>query len=687
MQGYYMLEVLAEKGVPAIRLELSSQPSSSFSSTWVLPIQGEGCFKRICYFSAPVNSFSTNLEDSREGAKKYNVSFTRLSERFAFNLLDKKLINKLGKKVCLESKSNHEKYKLYDHIFSRANQVVDYQAWIASSEPFTWREPIKFEACNDILFSIIVPTYNAKSVWLNECFQSVLDQTYDNWQLIIVDDASTDSDSLDCLNYWKKNLDKRIKIIRRESNGHICAATNDGINLASGSYICFLDHDDALVPHALNELAISIDLNPGVKVLYSDEDLISESGRRMRPHFKPDWNPELLLNHNYITHLCCYDSGLIKELGGLREGLDGAQDYDLILRASRLIAAENIHHIPKVLYHWRMVEGSTAMSSGAKSYATKAGFRALTDHIAAINPDAEVKYGNSENFYKVHWPLSSSIAEELPKVSIVIPTRDGLEVLKPCIDGLLNKTSYPNFDITVLDNGSHKLETLSYLDDLSQNEMIRVIRDEGPFNYSRINNDAVRHTNGDLVCLLNNDIEVIHSDWLDQMVAQAIRPNVGCVGAKLLYPDGTIQHAGVILGLGGYAAHAFRGLDRDFPGRAQISQNVSAVTAACLVVKRSIFDAVGGLDENFQVAYNDVDFCLRVGKAGFVNIYTPDAELYHHESKTRGSDAAPQNQKRFEKEKALLLEKWSEVIANDPAYNPNLTRSREDFSVGTINAE
>lgn len=684
MKGFYMLEVHGAEGISPFRFELQSSDEGGMS--WVLPVRGKGVHKRICYFEKPVNAISAKLSTDDGKGGNLKVTFTKLSGTFAVKRIDKKLINKLKKDSYSNELSTESKYNLYNQLFEKADQVVDYQAWVSHSEPLIWEGRADSTKGNSPFFSVIVPTYNAKPEWLNACFQSVLDQTYDCWELIVIDDASSNSDSLECLNGWQACVDPRIKIIFREQNGHICAATNTGLYASNGGFICFLDHDDMLAPQALNELAVAIQANPRLKMLYSDEDLISESGKRLRPHFKPDWNPELLLNHNYITHLCCYESNLVKALGGMRVGLDGAQDYDFVLRVSRLIDAENIYHIPKILYHWRMVEGSTALSSDAKSYATKAGLRALSDHMAVINSRAIVSYAEKDNFYKVKWPESVSLRKQPPKVSIVVPTRDGLEVLKPCIDGLLHRTTYQNLEIVVLDNGSEREETLDYLKNLANHRLVTVIRDEGAFNYSRINNYAVSYATGELVCLLNNDVEVIHSDWLENMVSLAIRPNVGCVGAKLLYPDDTIQHAGVILGLGGYAAHAFRGFERNYPGRAQVSQNVSAVTAACLLVKRDIYDAVGGLDEEFQVAYNDVDFCLRVKEAGYENIYTPDAELYHHESKTRGSDATPENSKRFEREKALLVEKWSEVIKHDPAYNPNLTRSREDFSIGSAYA-
>jgi GT2 family glycosyltransferase len=361
-------------------------------------------------------------------------------------------------------------------------------------------------------------------------------------------------------------------------------------------------------------------------------------------------------------------------------GYEGAQDYDLILRASTLVDPNDIHHISKILYHWRMVEGSTALSSSAKSYATEAGLKALRDYIISNGLAASVAHSERDNFYTIKYSLPSV----LPKVSIIIPTRDGMEVLRPCIESLLSVTDYNNYEVIILDNGSEEKETLRYLERLSKKDNFKIVRDIGEFNYSRINNIAVGHSTGELICLLNNDIKIIDKAWLTEMVSIAIREEVGCVGAKLLYPDGTLQHAGVILGLGGYAAHSHRGLSGNAPGyfcRAQVRQQLSAVTGACLLIKRDIYNEVGGLDESFQVAYNDVDFCLRVQALGYQNIYTPFARLIHHESKTRGEDNDPVKIKRFDREKVLLSTRWGDVIKNDPFYNVNLTRSREDFSI------
>ncbi|MCL2914159.1 glycosyltransferase family 2 protein [Shewanella corallii] len=600
--------------------------------------------------------------------------------------MTQKLSHKHGRKIQLKDLGLADFIAAYNQLFEHeVCSMTQYQRWITESEPKLWSRtnPIELAARdNSPSFSIVVPTYNAKSEWLNACIESVLAQNYSKWQLVVVDDASTCVTIKACLNEWqaKSKAEPRIQIIQRDLNGHISAATNTGLSYCTGDYICFLDHDDMLSPHALHELADIIIQSPDIKLIYSDEDLMTEAGERVTPHFKSGWNPELLLAHNYLTHLCCYRRTFVNQLGGFGVKVNGAQDYDLALRASRELDASEIRHIPKVLYHWRMVEGSTATSSDAKPYTDKAGLNALNAHLEMICPGATAEYTDRAHFYRVRWPLPAV----LPKVAVIIPTRNGLEVLKPCIVSLLS-TDYQNMEVVIVDNGSDDVDALDYLHSLKHTPGFKVIRDDGEFNYSRINNLAADNTDAELLCLLNNDTEIISADWLKEMVTQAIRPEVGCVGAKLLYPDDTIQHAGVVLGLGGYAAHSHRGIERHAPGyfcRAQLPQNLSAVTAACLVVKKSIYDEVGGLTESFEVAYNDVDFCLKVMKAGYRNLYTPYAELYHHESKTRGQDTSPEKNARFDREKARLSQYWQPWLDNDPYYNPNLTRSREDFSIG-----
>jgi glycosyltransferase involved in cell wall biosynthesis len=528
------------------------------------------------------------------------------------------------------------------------------------------------------LISVVMPVYNANPQWLEEAIKSVQEQIYPNWELCIADDASTNLDVRKLLKKYSEQ-DKRIKVIFREKNGHISAASNSALALAKGEWIALLDHDDLITEHALFWVVDAINKKPQVCLIYSDEDKIDEVGVRSGPYFKCDWNQDLFYSHNLITHLGVYRATLIQSIEGFRLGLEGAQDYDLALRCIECIESNQIHHIPRVLYHWRVHAESTAQSSDAKPYAMIAGERALNEHLArkGLNAKAELKvYG-----YRVHYDLPNN----LPLVSLIIPTRNGLAFLSQCVNSILKKTTYTNFEILIIDNGSDDINTLNYLKNIVKNSLVRVIRDDSPFNYSALNNSAVKFARGEVIGLINNDIEVINPEWLTEMVSHVMRPEIGAVGARLWYSNDTLQHGGVILGLGGVVAHSHRKLPKDNPGycgRASLIQSFSAVTAACLLIRKSTYNSVGGLNEtDLQVAYNDVDFCLRVREAGYRNIWTPYAELYHHESATRGTEDTPEKQARFEKEKIYMQTRWGELLQNDPAYSPNLTFSDEDFSL------
>lgn len=572
-------------------------------------------------------------------------------------------------------KKNRLILAVYRKILSLSQK--DYQSWQYEIEPACWLPILDNQT---IKFSIVVPVYNPPLDFLKVCVESVFAQVYTNWQLVLVNDSST------CpgVNHYLSGLvDKQldnIDVVFSSQNQHICHASNKGIEKSKGDYIVFLDHDDLLAPQALNELAAKFVANPSLKWVYSDEDLMTEKGRRVIPHFKSQWNPYLLQAHNYITHLCAYEKGVIETLGGFRPGFEGAQDYDLALRASRLLKPEQIGHIAKVLYHWRIHDNSTASSSSAKPYTHKAGKQALQDHLEAMNIAATVQDGDLDNFFKVNY-----LPNTWPKASIIVPTRDNKALLEACVDSVLNKTIYPDFEIIVMDNQSQAVDAVEYLNTLNDHEKVRVIEHNKAFNYSEINNRAVELASGEIIVLLNNDTEVISNNWLTEMVGLAMQSDVGSVGAKLLYSDKTIQHAGVILGLGGYAAHSHRGTPHNASGyfnRANVNQVLSAVTGACLAIRKETYQQVGGLDEAFKVAYNDVDFCLKVQQAGFYNVYCPHAVLFHYESKTRGEDNNDtEKSARFDKEKQRLLDKWQPLIDNDPYYNPNLTRAKEDFSI------
>lgn len=530
------------------------------------------------------------------------------------------------------------------------------------------------------LISILVPVYNTPEKWLTKAIASVGEQTYSNWELCLADDASTAPHVRPLLEHYAA-ADPRIKVCFREKNGHISAASNSALELATGEFIALLDHDDELTPHALYEVAMAHNAHPTADFFYSDEDKIDEEGHRHEPYFKPDFLPDLFLAQNYTSHLTVYRASLMRRAGGFRVGYEGSQDWDLALRVVSLMPDHSkIRHIPKILYHWRAIPGSTALLSSEKNYPVKAAHRALTDHFARLKQPVELIPVPGD-----HWRVKYPLPAQPPLVSLLIPTRNGLKFLQRCVDSILEKTTYPNYEVLIIDNGSDDPATLEYFKTVTAKKSVRVIPYDAPFNYSAINNFAAKAARGPILGLLNNDLEVINADWLHEMVAQALRPQIGCVGAMLYYPNDTIQHAGVIIGLGGVAGHAFRDFPRNTEGvfnRARLVQNYGAVTAACLVIRKEIFDQVGGLDEkSLAVAFNDVDFCLKVRAAGYLNLWTPFAELYHHESASRGVEDTPEKHERFRGEVETMMKRWEKELKHDPAYNPNLTLELTDFTL------
>jgi len=560
----------------------------------------------------------------------------------------------------------------------------DYDLWIRAHDTLTPEVVAQIQANlqglkHHPLISVLMPVYNTPEKWLLRAIESVRAQIYNQWELCIADDASAAPHIRPLLEKAARE-DPRIKIVFRETNGHICAASNSALTLAQGDFVALLDHDDELRPHALACIAFELARSPEADLIYSDEDKLDERGFRYGPYFKPDWNPDLFFAQNFICHLGAYRTTLVREIGGFRIGYEGSQDWDLAMRVIDRIPPGHIRHIPRILYHWRAVQGSTAIQVSEKNYSVTAAERAVADHFERVGIKAALT-PTKGHYWRVHYPLPSPT----PAVTLIIPTRNRVNLLRPCIVSLLKKTTYPNFKILVVDNNSDEPETLAYLDVLRQHPLCRVLAFPGPFNYSAINNFAVHQIDSPLIGLLNNDLEVINGDWLDEMASQALRPEIGCVGAKLYYPDGRIQHAGLILGIGGMAGHSWHGHPRDTHGqgyRALLQQTVSAVTAACLVIRRETYRKVGGLDEeNFKVALNDVDFCLKVRAAGFRNLFTPFAELYHHESASRGYEDTAEKRQRFSREVKNLQRKWGKALFNDPAYNPNLTLDRVDFSL------
>ena len=527
------------------------------------------------------------------------------------------------------------------------------------------------------LISVVIPLHNPKLEWLKEAIESVRNQLYSNWELCIGGDISTDP-AIRILLEQAAREDTRVKVVFRERNGNVAAASNSALELAIGEWVALLDQNDLLPEHALYCVAKSAIANLSARLIYSDEDKIDASGRRHDPHFKCEWNADLFYSQNFFAHLGVYHKPLLDEVGGFRIAVEGAQDYDLVLRCIEKVGADAVHHIPRVLYHSRIHDESAVAVEDAKSFAVQAGERALNEHFARKGVTASAEWTGCG--YCTHYALPVT----LPLVSLIIPTRNGLNLMRQCIDSIVGKTTYSNYEIIIVDNGSDDPETLRYFELLAQDARIRVLRDDSPFNYSALNNSAVAHAQGELIGLVNNDIEVTSSGWLSEMVSLALQPGVGAVGAKLFYPDDTLQHGGVVLGIGGTAGHANKFAPRPaygYFGRTGLIGSFSAVTAACLVVRKSVYLEVGGLNEkDLTIALNDIDFCLRIREAGYRNVWTPYAELYHHESATRGYEDNAQRRVRFLAEVAYMQQRWADMFARDPAYSPNLTLEREDFS-------
>ncbi|WP_421503427.1 glycosyltransferase family 2 protein [Enterococcus faecalis] len=550
------------------------------------------------------------------------------------------------------------------------NEVLDIEAMTQEIATFHYQPKI----------SIAMPVYNVEEKWLRLCIDSILNQVYTNWELCMADDASTDPNVKKILTEYQQ-LDERIRVVFREQNGHISEATNSALVIATGEFVALLDNDDELAINAFYEVVKVLNENPELDLIYSDEDKIDMDGNRSDPAFKPDWSPDLLLGTNYISHLGVYRRSILEDIGGFRKGYEGSQDYDLVLRFTEKTTKERIKHIPKVLYYWRMLPTSTAVDQGSKGYAFEAGLRAVQDALVRRGINGHATHGAANGLYDVYYDIES---EKL--VSIIIPTKNGYKDVQRCVSSIIEKTTYQNYEIIMADNGSTDPKMHELYAEFEQQLPGRFFVEsiDIPFNFSTINNRAAKKAHGEYLLFLNNDTEVITENWLTLMVSFAQQERIGCVGAKLLYPNNTVQHAGVILGLGGVAGHGHYGYphgDLGYFGRLAINVNYSAVTAACLLMKKADFDAVGGFEEAFTVAFNDVDLCLKVQALGRDNVWLHEAELYHFESQTRGYDDKGKKKKRFEQEKVMMEEKWGPLIENDPFYNPNLTRDIPNFSL------
>ncbi len=525
------------------------------------------------------------------------------------------------------------------------------------------------------LISILMPVYNVEKEWLKKAINSIKKQWYNNWELCIVDDCS---EHKGIKTYLKKINHPKIKISFLKKNLGISEASNEALKMARGEYIALLDHDDELTPNALYEV-VKVLNKKKYDIIYSDEDKIDFNGFYCDPHFKPDFSYDMFLSQNYINHLCVLKTSIVKKIGGWRKGFEGAQDYDLFLRIIK--HTKNIFHIPKVLYHWRKVVGSTSYEFSSKSYAQEAGRKAIESYLKASGIKAIVKNGKIPGTYKINYFIKKK-----PLVSIIIPFKDNSYLLRKCLNSILSKTTNENYEVICINNNSIEKETFELIDEFTKTyKQIKFFNYNKPFNFSKINNFAIREfSKGQHIVLLNSDIEIITKNWIEEMVMYSQKSDIGVVGCLLYYPDGTIQHAGIILGIGGVAGHSHKYFNKNNPGyfgRIFITQNLSAVTGAFMMFKRKVFDEVKGFDERLKIAFNDVDFCLKVREKGYRNIYTPWVEAYHYESKTRGYEDTNEKIKRFKKEYNYMKKKWGKILKNDPYYNPNLTLEKEDFSL------
>lgn len=573
--------------------------------------------------------------------------------------------------------------KSFKKVVDTKDRSIPYSKWIQKHlpSPKELEEQKKYQFLYRPKISIVIPLYRTPEKYLCEMIDSVLNQSYSNWELCLSDGSGEDSPLTQLLKQYEKK-DSRIKVVYNNRQLHIAENTNEAIKIATGDFIAFSDHDDLLTPDAMFHVAKAVNENMELEVLYSDEDKVSAGNKFMQPHMKPDFNIDLLRTVNYICHLFVVKKTMIEKVGMLRPEFDGAQDYDFILRCVE--ATNRIYHIPRILYHWRFFEGSTAENPESKLYAFEAGKRAIEAHYERVGIRAEVMQGEFLGLYRTRY-----IRDKDPLVSILIPNKDHTDDLDRCIRSIEEKSTYHNYEYIIIENNSDQEETFAYYKKLQEeNPKAHVVYWDGEFNYSAINNYGVSFANGEYLLLLNNDVEVINADWLEEMLGYCMRDDVGIVGARLYYPDDTIQHAGVVIGFGGIAGHAFVQQKRGTTGychRIICAQDYSAVTAACMMVKKSVFEEVGGLTEELKVAFNDVDFCMKVRQAGKLVVYNPYVELYHYESKSRGLEDTPEKVARFNSEIKKFSERWPEILKNgDPYYNPNLTLKSQDFSLRKI---
>ena len=554
-----------------------------------------------------------------------------------------------------------------------------YRAYIPTEETLETQRKQKFDYSP--LISIAVPAYQTPVEFLRQMIESLIVQTYSNWELCIVN-ASPDNEEMQKVLAEYSAGDSRVRFCNLKENLGIAENTNRAFAMTKGEFVGLLDHDDLLAPNALYEIVKILQDHPQADALYTDEDKVTtELDEHFQPHLKPDFNLDLLRSNNYICHFFVVQKSIVEKAGGFRKEFDGAQDYDFIFRCTE--NAGEVLHVPEILYHWRTHKASTADNPASKMYAFEAGKRAIEAHLERTGTKGEVSHTQDLGFYRVKYPVQGK-----PLVSVIIPNKDEKETLQTCLEMLEKNTGYQNFEIIIVENNSTTDEIFRYYKELSGNRKIHLLRWGKEFNYSAINNFAVAHAKGEYLLFLNNDVKSINPDWLEEMLGVCQRPEVGGVGAKLIYPDNTIQHAGCVIGMGGIAGHMFVDMPADRTGylhKASLLQDMSAVTAACLLMKKEVFEQAGGFTEELAVAFNDVDLCLKVRKNGYLIVYDPYVKLYHMESKTRGAEDSKEKVRRFQTEIEYMRCHWIDILKNgDPCYNKNLSLTKWNYSLKPI---
>jgi len=699
LAGWNMLEIMMahDQHRAAIRVYFDTGEGFNEEQSVFLPMRQDKMTKRICFVPYGTRAIRLDPLESRGHFGFSHLCLVWLTPRFAYDRMARRLCSvhpqyrdlstrDIIRSLKSEARADGLRWKKlaaahYEETFMHRSPESHYRYWVEHVESL--REPERRQVTvrlaklgHQPLISLLLPVAQGATVeCLRGCVETILAQHYSQWELCL----AVDSDDRALHDEIARLVaqDARIRVAEREALERM-TASNAALAMAEGDYAGLLSPATRLAANALYHVVETLNRHPEAALLYGDEDELDEQGQRHTPHFKPQWNPDLLLAQNYIGNLAIYYRARLQDFGGLREGTGSDPNYELALRFTRGLTAERIRHIPFVLHHSTV---DLPEHSAAQAAVGEAALGSVREYLSQTGTSAEVMPGIVPGSCRVRWPIPTPT----PLVSLLVPTRDRVEILQPCVDAILARTDYADFELLILDNQSTCPETLAYMARVEEDPRVRVLRWNHPFNYSAINNFGAREARGSILGLVNNDIEPINDDWLTEMVGQVCREEIGCVGAKLYYPNGSIQHGGVILGLGGVAGHAHRFFPGDHAGyrdRLNLVQNLSAVTAACLLIRKAVFDEVGGLnEEHLTVAYNDVDLCLKVREAGYRNLWTPHAELYHHESVSRGQDDNTKKRARAAGEVAYMRRTWGEALDGDPAYNPNLTLVHEDFSL------